>query len=166
MRLAGGDVLILEEAAYCDPGFFYETVAPILTVGRTSLLCISTLLSEINFYTRLIKMRDAATDLPIFTTFSIELVCQSCKDAGNFTGCKHLLWMVPSWQSSEKHVRLKQIMQDRPDLIRRCATTPLNRSVLYNKTCQLMTSFPQRTGWTELRRPSAGIPEVRHRRYV
>jgi len=63
-------------------------------------------------------MRDAATDLPIFTTFSIELVCQSCKDAGNFTGCKHLLWMVPSWQSSEKHVRLKQIMQDRPDLIR------------------------------------------------
>ncbi len=28
----GGDVLILEEAAYVDPGFFYETVAPLLIV--------------------------------------------------------------------------------------------------------------------------------------
>ena len=25
----GGDVLILEEAAYCDEGFFYETFVPI-----------------------------------------------------------------------------------------------------------------------------------------
>jgi hypothetical protein len=27
------------------------------------------------------------------------------------------LYSVPSWQSSQKHVRLKTIMQDRPDLI-------------------------------------------------
>jgi hypothetical protein len=54
----GGDVIILEEAAYCDPGFFYETVAPLMLIGRTSLLAISTLTSEINFYSRLIKMKD------------------------------------------------------------------------------------------------------------
>lgn len=36
-------------------GFFYETVAPILSVGNSSLVAISTLTSEINFYTRLIK---------------------------------------------------------------------------------------------------------------
>jgi len=40
--------LILEEAAYCDEGFFYETVAPILSVGNSSLVAISTLTSEIN----------------------------------------------------------------------------------------------------------------------
>ena len=45
----GGDVLILEEAAYCDEGFFYETVAPILSIGSASLVAISTLTSEINF---------------------------------------------------------------------------------------------------------------------
>lgn len=28
-----------------------------------------------------------------------------------------MLHLAPSWQSSEKHVRLKTIMQDRPDLI-------------------------------------------------
>lgn len=31
-------------------GFFYETVAPILSVGNSSLVAISTLTSEINFY--------------------------------------------------------------------------------------------------------------------
>lgn len=57
----GGDVLILEEAAYVDPSFFYETVAPLTIVGSTSLLAISTLTSEINFYTRLIRMKDKQT---------------------------------------------------------------------------------------------------------
>ena len=73
----GGDVLILEEAAYCDEGmfsllfiafhcfsslfiahnncsnagFFYETIAPILCISRCCLVAISTLTSEINFYT-------------------------------------------------------------------------------------------------------------------
>ena len=61
--------MILEEAAYCDEGFFYETVAPILSIGSASLVAISTLTSEINFYTRLIKMKDPATDRPLFAVF-------------------------------------------------------------------------------------------------
>lgn len=137
----GGDVIILEEAAYCDPGFFYETVAPLLLIGRTSLLAISTLTSEINFYSRLIKMKDQMTQAsrctmpcdtqgsklcsfgarssqePIFKTFSVELACPKCKEDGKATECKHMLHLVPSWQSSDKHVRLKTVMQDRPDLI-------------------------------------------------
>jgi len=28
-----------------------------------------------------------------------------------------MLHLVPRWQSSERHIRLKTIMQDRPDLI-------------------------------------------------
>jgi len=34
-----------------------ETVAPLTIVGNTSLLAISTLTSEINFYTRLLRMK-------------------------------------------------------------------------------------------------------------
>ena len=30
----GGDVIILEEAAQVDQGFFYETVAPLLLMGE------------------------------------------------------------------------------------------------------------------------------------
>ena len=35
------------QAAYVEQGFFYETVAPLLLVGVTSLICISTLTSDI-----------------------------------------------------------------------------------------------------------------------
>lgn len=45
----GGDIIILEEAAYVDQGFFYETVAPLLLIGVTSLICISTLTSELKY---------------------------------------------------------------------------------------------------------------------
>lgn len=114
----GGDVLILEEAAYCDEGFFYETVAPILSVGSASLVAISTLTSEINFYTRLIKMQDPSTGRPLFVTRSIELCCEKCKEDGKSHECVHMLHLVPSWQSQERHRKLHVMMQDRPDLIK------------------------------------------------
>lgn len=113
----GGDVLILEEAAYVDPGFFYETVAPLTIVGNTSLLAISTLTSEINFYTRLIRMRDKQTGQPMFKVLSVQLACEKCKEEGKAVDCIHMLHLIPRWQSGERHTRLKTIMQDRPDLI-------------------------------------------------
>jgi len=36
---------------YLQTGFFYETVAPLLCIGNTSFIAISTLTSEMNFYT-------------------------------------------------------------------------------------------------------------------
>tara|TARA_B100002051_G_C16437564_1_gene487317 strand:+ start:65 stop:415 length:351 start_codon:yes stop_codon:yes gene_type:complete len=51
----GGDLIILEEAAFVDSGFFYETVAPLLCIGNTSFVAISTLTSDMNFYTKLIS---------------------------------------------------------------------------------------------------------------
>jgi hypothetical protein len=108
---------VLEEAAYVEPGFFYETVAPLLLIGNTSLIAISTLTSEINFYTRLLRMRDKSTGLPLFTSLSIQLACKQCIDEGKAAQCVHMLHLVPRWQSSDRHVKLKTIMQDRPDLI-------------------------------------------------
>jgi len=113
----GGNLIILEEAAYCDPGFFYETVAPLMIVGDTTLIGISTLTSEINFYTRLIRLKDKGTGMQLFTVLQVELACAKCKDDGKATECVHLLHLVPRWQSSERHRRLKTVMQDRPDLI-------------------------------------------------
>ena len=110
-------MLILEEAAYCDEGFFYETVAPILSIGSASLVAISTLTSEINFYTRLIQMVDPATERPLFAIRCIELCCDRCKEEGKQAECVHMLHLVPMWQSEERHRKLKIMMQDRPDLI-------------------------------------------------
>lgn len=108
---------MLEEAAYVEPGFFYETVAPLLLIGNTSLIAISTLTSEINFYTRLLRMRDKVTGLPLFTSISVQLACRKCIEDGRAAECVHMLHLVPRWQSSDRHVKLKTIMQDRPDLI-------------------------------------------------
>ena len=107
----------MEEAAYVDQGFFYETVAPLLLIGVTSLICISTLTSEINFYTRLFKIKDPVTGLPVFAQLQVTLACDACKDAGSAATCKHMLHLVPAWQSSARHERLKAVMADRPDLI-------------------------------------------------
>ena len=107
----------MEEAAYVDPGFFYETVAPLMIVGTTTLIGISTLTSEINFYTRLIRLKDKSTGLPLFSVMQIELACAQCKEDGKAVDCVHLLHLVPRWQSSERQKRLKIVMQDRPDLI-------------------------------------------------
>ena len=104
---------MLEEAAYVEPGFFYETVAPLLLIGNTSLIAISTLTSEINFYTRLLRMRDKVTGLPLFTSISVQLACRKCIEDGKAAQCVHMLHLVPRWQSSDRHVKLKTIMQAR-----------------------------------------------------
>lgn len=104
---------MLEEAAYVEPGFFYETVAPLLLIGNTSLIAISTLTSEINFYTRLLRMRDKVSGLPLFTSISVQLACRKCIEDGKAAACVHMLHLVPRWQSSDRHVKLKTIMQAR-----------------------------------------------------
>lgn len=45
------------------------------------------------------------------------LVCEKCKEEGLAAQCKHMLHLVPQWQSSARHERLKEVMADRPDLI-------------------------------------------------
>ena len=77
----------------------------------------TTLVYFADFYTRLIKMTDPATDRPLFVTRCIELACEKCKAEGKAHECVHMLHLVPSWQSAERHRKLKIMMQDRPDLI-------------------------------------------------
>lgn len=86
-------------------------------MGTTSLLAISTVTSEINFFTRLLRMRDKATNLPLFSTLSVTLACAACREDGRAAECPHMLHLVPRWQSGDRHMKLKTIMQDRPDLI-------------------------------------------------
>ena len=110
-------MIILEEAAYVPSGFFYETVAPLLCLGNTSFIAISTLTSEMNFYTKLISKIDPVTLHPVFKAIQIQLACQACQDAEKTFECMHMQHLIPRWQDSDKHRRLKTIMSDRPDLI-------------------------------------------------
>ena len=62
--------------AYVDPQFFYETVAPLLSVGTTTLIGISTLTSEINFYSELFCLKFMSSFLTAFL----------CSTVGSFEG--------------------------------------------------------------------------------
>ena len=133
-------MIILEEAAYVDPGFFYETVAPLLCMQQTCMLAISTLRDSFNFYTRLVKMRNKTTGDPLFSVvqvrrvirarcrllglygrsagysgytgvLQVQLACDACIEKGAAAECVHRLHLVPRWQSSDRHEMLKTVMQ-------------------------------------------------------
>ena len=53
----------------------------------------------------------------MFSVMQVQLACAACIEAGKGSACPHLYHLVPRWQSSGKHRKLKTIMQDRPDLI-------------------------------------------------
>jgi len=100
-----------------DPNFFYETVAPLLCMQQTTMIAISTLTSSVNFYSRLIKMRNKTTGAPLFNIYQVQLACDACIEKGGASQCVHRLHLIPRWQSSDRHELLKTVMQDRPDLI-------------------------------------------------
>jgi len=52
-------------------------------------------------------MVDPATGRPLFATRCIELACAKCKEDGKSHECVHMLHLVPSWQSAERHRKLK-----------------------------------------------------------
>ena len=70
-----------------------------------------------SFYTRLFKIRDPIKKLPVFAQRQVMLVCDQCREDGKAPECKHMLHLIPRWQSSARHERLKAVMSDRPDLI-------------------------------------------------
>ncbi len=50
LKGVSGDIIVLEEAAYCDPGLISEVIVPLLSMQQSCLLCISTLLESGNHY--------------------------------------------------------------------------------------------------------------------
>lgn len=73
-----GEVIILEEAAYCDKGLIDEVVVPLLSMRSSVLLCISTLLDTGNHYSKMMSLVDDFGN-SVFKNISITLVCGANK---------------------------------------------------------------------------------------
>lgn len=114
-----GDVIILEEAAYCDPGLISEVVVPLLSMQSSCLLCISTLLESGNHYSKMFELRDQTTNEPLFETISITLVCDACLRTDHPEKCTHKLASMPRWLSSQKMEVVKQLLSDDPAMLLR-----------------------------------------------
>ena len=74
LKGVSGEVVVLEEAAYCDPGLVNEVVVPLLSMQSSVLLCISTLLDGANHYSKMINLRDEH-GAKVFESLQISLVC-------------------------------------------------------------------------------------------
>lgn len=54
-----------------------------------------------------------------------DLIFYSANPQGKSVDCKHMLHLVPNWQSSSKHIKLKTIMQASPTPLPPHLGTPL-----------------------------------------
>ncbi len=76
--------------------------------------------AELNFYSKLISKVDPLTNTPMFRAIQIQLACAACIAEEKAHECQHMAHLIPRWQDSEKHRKLKTIMSDRAVTLCRC----------------------------------------------
>lgn len=109
----GVDVIILEEAAFIDPAMFNTVCVPLMGVGKTALLAISTPDDEFSYYSQLFEMKKP-DGRSLFYTISIGLACNACLEAG--LQCGHLFHKLPAWKPMERQALVASILASNPDL--------------------------------------------------
>lgn len=111
-------MIILEEAAYCDPGLVSEVVVPLLSMQQSVLLCISTILDSGNHYTKMMELQDDYGK-PVFETIKITLVCDDCMKTEHPERCRHKLASMPRWLSSQKVETVRKLLAEDPAMLLR-----------------------------------------------
>ncbi len=114
----GGHVIHCDEAAYTDPSVIFEIIIPIFEVMDTSVLCISTLVDQDNFYTKFIHMVDENTGYKVCNTCIRTLMCNRCI-ANGLTTCTHFDKYIPDWKSKKKQGIAKQLFEQHKHLFMR-----------------------------------------------
>lgn len=118
LRGVGGNLLILEEAAFIDTQLFLEVVVPLLQMETCSLIAISTPQSGSNYYSELFTLK-GPDNKPFFTTIRIGMACKVCEAKGVAESCTHQASIRPPWQSEEKSDLMQALYGSRTDLLNR-----------------------------------------------
>jgi hypothetical protein len=102
LRGTGGDLIILEEAAFISPDVWTEVVIPLIEVKNTALIAISTPLDSSNFYSTLVNMKDE-NNHSVFEVLEARAACRACIESlPDPSKCPHVQLERPSWKSKEK----------------------------------------------------------------
>jgi hypothetical protein len=102
--------VILEEASFIPPELFQTIIVPLLGVGGTAVLGISTPQGEDNYYSELVDLVDIYDNKPIFKTIHVRQACQACIDNDIADKCKHLRDQLPSWKPIGNQDKVEAIM--------------------------------------------------------
>ena len=111
LRGVGGDLILLEEAAFMPIKMFHEVIVPLLELETTALICISTPQDSSNFYSMMFEMVDAAGE-KLFNQIQISMVCEDCKLGPHPEKCTHMKHLLPKWKSGGKQDMVRQIYGD------------------------------------------------------
>ena len=111
LRGVGGDLILLEEAAFMPIKMFHEVIVPLLELETTALICISTPQDSSNFYSMMFEMVDQAGE-KLFNQIQVSMVCEDCKLGPNPAGCTHMKHLLPKWKSGGKQDMVRQIYGD------------------------------------------------------
>jgi hypothetical protein len=93
-------------------------VVPLLELDKTALICISTILDSFNFYSKLLELKDENGD-DFFVQHTFVMACDQCQADGTPEKCTHMFHALPPWQSERKHLKIRAMMADQPELLAR-----------------------------------------------
>ena len=111
LRGTGGDLIILEEAAFIANDVWTEVVIPLIEVKNTALIAISTPLDSSNFYSTLVSMTDDRGE-KVFEVLEARAACAECiEKLDDPSKCPHVQLERPAWKSKEKQQIVKALYQ-------------------------------------------------------
>jgi hypothetical protein len=95
-------------------------VVPLLEMDRTSLICISTPQSSLNFYSKMFELLSPDGTL-LFNCLRVGLACSACLEAGKAASCVHNAADTPPWKSQSKNAMVKMLydMSNQSELFER-----------------------------------------------
>ena len=128
LRGVGGDLILLEEAAFMPIKMFHEVIVPLLELETTALICISTPQDSSNFYSMMFEMVDAGGE-KLFNQIQISMVCEDCKLGPHPENCTHMKHLLPKWKSGGKQDMVRQIYgENTADMLRESMGVTTNDS--------------------------------------
>jgi hypothetical protein len=119
LRGTGGDLVILEEAAFIDESVFNEVVIPLLEVSNTALVGISTPQDKNNYYSSLVHLEDDHGNR-VFHVFEAKNACDKCiAELKDPSKCPHVALDRPAWKSKEKQRIVQALYKNNQTLLLR-----------------------------------------------
>ena len=150
LRGVGGDLILLEEAAFMPIKMFHEVIVPLLELETTALICISTPQDSSNFYSMMFEMVDQGGE-KLFNQIQISMVCEDCKLSAHPEKCTHMKHLLPKWKSGGKQDMVRQIYGDNTeDMLRESmgVTTNDSNAIFQDDWLDVFTSRPPYTSQT------------------
>jgi hypothetical protein len=118
LRGVTSNVCIMEEAAFMTEALFQEIIVPLMTMGRTAVLAISTPDTEDNHYSEMTEMKKpGSADEGLFRVIKVGLFCESCMQRKALR-CPHKR-RLPSFKSERGQEIAELLMEANPERMRR-----------------------------------------------